>query len=87
MSFEQIQMEVIRQAEKDGLLAPIDGLDCIIDLKSDLADLATGQVVKNYEMTKTAIGGMLRDLIVYCATQDIDPLMCLKATHKSDIGQ
>ena len=78
MSYEMIEMEIIRASEANKII-PLCTLNEITeDIKNDAIDLRKADFKNDLENIKRCVGIIVGDLIIYCALKDINLTKCLK---------
>ena len=78
MSYEMIEMEIIRASETLGII-PHGNLQEIIEgIQTDALDLKEADLTNDPQKIKRSLGILVGELIVYCALKDISLTKCLE---------
>ena len=81
MSFEMLQMDVIRWAEARQIIPNATATSQLLKAVSEMGELADAEGKQNLEEIKDAVGDVLVCLINYCALRDIEITKCLAGAY------
>ena len=82
MSYTKHEMSVIEWAQRNGLLDGREPMLSLSQVQVELGDLMFHTVHDNPGEISDAVGFCLIHLIVFCAQQDVDLVMCLESAMR-----
>lgn len=77
MSYEMLEMEIIRDIDKSVRLKDFDPVFALLGIVTMVGELANHEIVGDLKEIKKSVGDVVCALIVYCASHDISLTKCL----------
>jgi hypothetical protein len=84
--FSMLELDVIRWAESNGILANRDAKTQCLKSASKMGDICNATAKENKNEITNAVGHIAVDLILLCAIYDINFTTCLESAY-SDISK
>lgn len=81
MSYEIVELEIIRWAEARQIIPNAKPYSQILKAVSEMGELADAENKGDMNGIKDAVGDVVVCLINYCALRDIDLVECLKGAY------
>jgi NTP pyrophosphatase (non-canonical NTP hydrolase) len=82
MSYQNIEMEVIRWAEARKIVQNATRQAQLNKTLEELAELFKAEIQNNMPEIKNGVGDVVTCLIIYCAMKDIDLTSCLALAYE-----
>ena len=82
MSYESVEIEVIRWAEARKIIPNAKPSTQLLKAFSEMGELADAEIKNNMPEIKDAVGDVLVCLINYCALKDISLVQCLEGAYQ-----
>ena len=81
MSFAEVELQVIRWAEKRKIIPNAKPHTQLMKAVSEMGELCDAELKGNMPMIKDGIGDVLVCLINYCALKDINLVNCIEEAY------
>jgi NTP pyrophosphatase (non-canonical NTP hydrolase) len=81
MNFETLEQDVLRWAEARKIIPNSSPNVQLLKTVSELGELADATIKGNDDEIADGVGDVLVTLIIYCALQNIDPIVCLASAY------
>ncbi len=81
MNFETLEQDVLRWAEARKIIPNSTPNVQLLKTVSELGELADATIKGDDDEIADGVGDVLVTLIIYCALQDIDPIVCLASAY------
>lgn len=81
MSYEQIEIEVIRWAEARKIIPNSSPETQLLKAMSEMGELADATIKKDHENIIDSVGDVMVCLINYCALQEINLVSCMQVAY------
>jgi NTP pyrophosphatase (non-canonical NTP hydrolase) len=82
MSYEAVEIEVIRWAEARKIIPNAKPYSQLLKAFAEMGELADAEIKGDMPEIKDGIGDVLVCLIVYCALKDINLTKCLEGAYQ-----
>lgn len=82
MSYEAVEIDVIRWAEARKIIPRSNPAAQLLKAVSEMGELADADIKNNLPDIKDAIGDVMVCLINYCVLRDISLVQCLKGAYE-----
>lgn len=82
MSYEMVEIEVIRWAEARKIIPNAKPYTQLLKAFSEMGELADAEIKDNMPEIKDAVGDVMVCLINYCALKDINLVECLQGSYQ-----
>ena len=86
MSYAKVELDIIRFAEKRGLIKQENQKLLLSDMQLKLHELTDAIITKDKKSVSDAIGGIGAQLIILCVQQDLDFTKCLEKWYESNVN-
>ncbi|HRH18669.1 MAG TPA: MazG-like family protein [Aquabacterium sp.] len=87
MNFETLEQDVLRWAEARKIIPNSSPNVQLLKTVSELGELADATIKGNDDEIADGVGDVLVTLIIYCALQNIDPIVCLASAYDTIKGR
>ena len=81
MNFETLEQDVLRWAEARKIIPNSTPNVQLLKTVSELGELADATIKGDDDEIADGVGDVLVTLIIYCALQNIDPIVCLASAY------
>ena len=81
MNFEALEQDVLRWAEARKIIPNSTPNVQLLKTVSELGELADATIKGDDDEIADGVGDVLVTLIIYCALQNIDPIVCLASAY------
>lgn len=81
MNFETLEQDVLRWAEARKIIPNSSPNVQLLKTVSELGELADATIKGDDDEIADGVGDVLVTLIIYCALQNIDPIVCLASAY------
>lgn len=81
MNFETLEADVLRWAEARKIIPNSSPEVQLMKTLSELGELADATIKGDEDEIADGVGDVLVTLIIYCALQGIDPIICLASAY------
>lgn len=81
MNFDTLEQDVLRWAEARKIIPNSTPNVQLLKTVSELGELADATIKGDDDEIADGVGDVLVTLIIYCALQDIDPIVCLASAY------
>jgi len=82
MSYEQIEMDIVRWAEERKIIPNSNPETQLLKAVSELGELADATIKKDRSGIIDGVGDVMVCLVNYCALQDINLVTCMKMAYE-----
>jgi NTP pyrophosphatase (non-canonical NTP hydrolase) len=82
MSYEMVEIEVIRWAEARKIIPNAKPYTQLLKAFSEMGELADAEIKDNMPEIKDAVGDVMVCLINYCALKDINLVECIQGSYQ-----